>query len=269
MKFDSETAEAEWMYLYGKGAPQTLGATVTRLRSGVVFHMRFDPIDYWSQALGFTEPVTADLLDEIVAHYRDLGARKATLNFAPDLLPADFAEMAAECGLVESGAKTKLGGDAEAVKDAPTDFRVAPVTELDAAEFGEVILAGFGAPGTPLSEMIASSVGAPNSRPFAAWDGDTMVAGGVLLVHGDVGALHSGATLPAYRGRGAQSALISARAEAARKAGCRWLIAETGRPTPDQPNSSYNNMRRAGLDDLYPRTVWRWTSQPSTALTPR
>jgi len=260
MNFDSETAEAEWMYLYGKGAPAALDATVARLGSGVVFHMRFDPIDYWSQALGFTEPVTVDLLDEIVDHYRGLGARTATLNFAPDLLPHDFPRMAAERGLVDVGPKMKLGGEAADVKIAPTDLRIAPVTAADAEEFGEVILTGFGAPGTPLSGMIAASVGAPNSYPFAAWDGDTIVAGGVLLVHGEVGALHSGATLPAYRGRGAQSALIGTRAAAAREAGCRWVITETAFPSPDRPNTSYNNMRRAGLDELYPRTIWRWTS---------
>ncbi|MEU5785852.1 GNAT family N-acetyltransferase [Micromonospora lupini] len=261
MNFDSETAEAEWMYLYGKVAPAALGVTVARLRSGVVFHMRFDPIDYWSQALGFTEPVTADLLDEIVAHFEELGAETATLHFAPDLLPPDFEELAAARGLVETSAKVKLGGEAAAVKSAPTDLRIAPVTTGDAAEFGEVILTGFGAPGTHLSGMIAASVGTPNSYPFAAWDGATMVAGAVLLVHGDVGALHSGGTLPAYRNRGAQSALISARAEAARKAGCRWVITETACPNPGRLNSSYNNMRRVGLEECYRRAVWRWTRE--------
>lgn len=261
MNYDSETAEAEWMYLYGKVAPAALGATVARLREGVALHMRFDPIDYWSQALGFTEPVTADLLDEILGHYRREGARTATLHFSPDLLPPDFSQLAAERSIRETGAKVKLGGEAADVKTAPTDFRIAPVAEDDAAEFGEVVVTGFGAPGTPLSEMIAASVGAPNCYPFAAWDGDTMVAGGNMLVHGDVGALHSGSTLPAYRGRGAQSALISARAEMARKAGCRWVVAETGVSTPEQPNSSYNNMRRAGLDELYRRPVWRWTAR--------
>ncbi|MEU8074580.1 GNAT family N-acetyltransferase [Catellatospora citrea] len=261
MNFDSETAEAEWMYLYGKNAPTALGATVARLSSGVVFHMRYDPIDYWSQAVGFTEPVTADLLDEIVAFYQGLGAQSATLNFAPDLLPPDFAELAAARGLVETGAKMKLGGETAGVKSAVTDLRIEQVTAGDAAEFGEVVATGFGTPGTPLSEMIAASVDAPNSRAFAAWDGDTMVAGGVLLVHGDVGALHSGSTLPAYRNRRAQSALIAARAAAAREAGCRWVITETACPGPDRPNSSYNNMRRAGLDVLYARAVWRWTSE--------
>jgi GNAT superfamily N-acetyltransferase len=144
-------------------------------------------------------------------------------------------------------------------------LRIAPVTEEDAAEFGRVIVTAFGTPDTALSQMIATSVGMPNSYPYAAWDGDTLVAGGVLLVHGDVGALHSGSTLPGYRRRGAQSALIAARAEAARESGCRWLFAETGRPTPDQPNRSYNNMRRSGLDLLYERKVWRWTSE-STGL---
>lgn len=248
------------MYLYGKVAPATLGATAARIREGVILHMRCDPIDYWSQALGFTKPVTADLLDEILEHYRREDARTATLHFPPDLLPPDFPQLAADRGLRETGAKAKLGGPAADIKNAPTDFRVAPVTQDDAAEFGEVILTGFGAPGTPLSEMVAASVGAPDCYPFAAWDGDTMVAGGNLLVHGDVGALHSGSTLPEYRGRGAQSALISARARAARAAGCRWVVAETGLSTPQQPNSSYHNMRRAGLNELYQRPVWRWTT---------
>ncbi|GAA1390683.1 GNAT family N-acetyltransferase [Catellatospora chokoriensis] len=260
MKFDSETAEAEWMYLYGKNAPAALDATVDRLRSGVVFHMRNDPIDYWSQAVGFTEPATADLLDEIMAYYRGQNAQTFTVNFAPDLLPPDFAELAAARGLVETGTKMKLGGEAAGVKSAVTDLRIDQVTAADAAEFGEVVATGFSTPGTPLSGMIASAVTAPNSQAFAAWDGDTMVAGGVLLVHGDVGALHSGSTLPAYRNRRAQSALIAARAEAARKAGCRWVITETASPGPDRPNSSFNNMRRAGLDVLYPRAIWRWTS---------
>ncbi|MEU7875191.1 hypothetical protein [Dactylosporangium sp. NPDC049140] len=92
----------------------------------------------------------------------------------------------------------KLGGEVAGVKTAPTDFRIGPVTTNDARAFGEVIVTGFGTPGTPLSDMIAASVGAPNSYPFSAWDGDTMVAGGVLLVHGEVGALHSASTLPEY-----------------------------------------------------------------------
>jgi GNAT superfamily N-acetyltransferase len=261
MSYDSETAEAEWMYLYGKVAPAALGTTVARLHGGVILHMRFDPIDYWSQALGFTESVTADLLDDIIEHYRREGARTATLHFSPDILPPDFSELAAERGLVETWKKAKLGAEAANVKTTSTDLSIAPVTKADAAEFGQTVLTGFGAPGTPLSDMIAAIVGAPHCHPFAAWDGDTIVAGGVLLVHGDVGALHSGSTLPGYRGRGAQSALISARAEAARKAGCRWVVAETGLSTPEQPNSSYNNMRRAGFDELYQRVVWRWTAQ--------
>ena len=260
MNFDSETAEAEWMYLYGKVAPAALGATVARIREGVIVHMRNDPINYWSQALGFTEPVTADLLDEILEHYRRENARTATLHFAPDLLPPDFSELAAERGILETWTKVKLGGEVADIKSAPTDFHIVPVTEDDAAEFGETVLTGFGAPGTPLSEMIEASVGAPNCYPFAAWDGDTMVAGAVLFVHGEVGGLHSGSTLPEYRGRGAQSALISARVDAAREAGCRWVVSETGLSTPEKPNSSYNNMRRAGLDELYQRVVWRWTA---------
>ena len=46
---------------------------------------------------------------------------------------------------------------------------------------------------------------------------------------GDVAALNTGATL-STRNKGAQSELIAERARYAERAGCRWLIAETGQP---------------------------------------
>ena len=265
MHLRSESAEAEFMYQYESHAPESLGVTAARLADGVVLHMRHDPISYWSKALGFTQEVTPVLIAEILDFYRSCDATTAVLQFAPYLLPVSFAELAADLGLTEAGSLVKLGCAVDDVKAGATNLRIGRVAESDAAEWGELILRGMGAPGTPLSEMIANSVANPAFQAFAAWDGDTMVAGGNLLVHGDVGSINTGATLPEYRGRGAQSALIAARAEAARDAGCRWVVAETGLSAPGETNSSFNNLSRAGLRPLYQRRNWQWTRAAQTA----
>jgi GNAT superfamily N-acetyltransferase len=256
----SEAAEAEFMYQYEIGAPESLGVTAQRLGGGVVLHMRNDPISYWSKALGFSSAITPELVEEILAFYRACAAKSAVLQFAPHLLPEWFASVAATHGLVADGSFVKLGGTVGEITAGRTDLRIGRVGPDDAAEWGEVILQGFGAPpGTALAEMIARSVANPAFHAFAAWDGDTMAAGGNLLVHGDTASINTGATLPEFRGRGAQSALIAARAEAAREAGCTWVFAETGRPAPGESNTSLDNLRRAGLRVLYERQNWHYT----------
>ncbi|MBT0771642.1 hypothetical protein KIH74_22070 [Kineosporia sp. J2-2] len=261
MQFDSESAEAEFMYQYALAAPETLGVSARRLAGGVVMHMRNDPMSYWSKALGFDQDVTPGLLDEILGFYAGCGATSAVLQFTPGLLPGGFAAEAAARGITAGTTWAKLGCEVSEVLPAgSTGLRVGRVAPEQAGEWGETVLRAFGVPGTPLSQMVAGAVSAPGFQAFAAWDGDVMVAGGGLLVHGEVGSLHTGATLPEHRGRGAQSALIAARAEAARRAGCRWLTSETGVPEPGRGNSSLNNLRRAGLRVLYERPNWRWNA---------
>jgi ribosomal protein S18 acetylase RimI-like enzyme len=258
MHSDAEAVEAEFMYQYETNAPASLDVTAGRLRGGVVLHMRHDPIHYWTKALGFTDVATPDLVDQVLDFYRSQSASSATLQFAPDLLPDDFPQIAATRRLAEAGSLVKLGCEVREIPPVATGFRIARVAEDNAAAWGELIMTSFGAPGTPLSQMIANSVTQPGFQPFAAWDGTTMVAGGNLFVHGDVASLNTGGTLPAYRGRGAQSALIAALMNAARETGCRWVFAETGLPSPGEGNSSLNNLRRAGLEVLYYRQNWRW-----------
>jgi hypothetical protein len=50
------------------------------------------------------------------------------------------------------------------------------------------------------------------------------------------------ATVPHGRRRGAQSALLAVRAQAAHNAGCRWLVAETGAEGPGEHNASLHNV---------------------------
>ncbi|MFD6443861.1 GNAT family N-acetyltransferase [Promicromonospora sp. NPDC060204] len=261
----AESVEAEMMYRYETNAPdlaqEGLGIATTRMGGGVVLSARVDPFDYWSKALGFgfAEPVTHDLVDRVVAFYREQGTPTAVLQVAPSVLPPDWAQIQEAHGLQAAGSWLKLAapiGDVRA--EARTDLRVGPVGEADAHEWASVVSRAFGMEIPAMVAMLAESVRHPAATPFAAWDGDTIVAGANLYVHGTVASLNSGATLPDHRGRGAQSALIAARLAAARAAGAGWVVAETGAPAPGEVNQSLANLQRAGLQVRYARQNWRW-----------
>jgi GNAT superfamily N-acetyltransferase len=76
-------------------------------------------------------------------------------------------------------------------------------------------------------------------------------------VDGGVGWLGLGATLPEYRGRGAQSAILAARIEHARRLGCATVVTETGELADDRPSSSYRNIVRAGFREAGVRRNYR------------
>jgi hypothetical protein len=274
----AEAAEAGFMYAYEAGAPaavrERLGITTGRIGGGVVLSMLNDPMSYWSTALGFgfTEPVTRELVGQIVAFYRDKGCSQAKIQIAPSALPADWEEIRAVHGIEPMHDWLKLAAPIEQVvrPTAVTRLRVGPVDRSDAAEWAAVILRGFGVSteglGGQLVEMLAAIADNPHFHPYGAWDGTDLVAGAALFVRGTVGSLNTGATLPSHRMLGAQSALIAVRAEAARAAGCRWLVAETGKAGPGEKNQSTENLKRAGLRVRYVRPNWRWQAETDPTL---
>jgi GNAT superfamily N-acetyltransferase len=104
---------------------------------------------------------------------------------------------------------------------------------------------------------LATIVGAPGWHCFVAWI-DAQPAGmGALFVEGDAAWCGIGATRPAFRRRGAQTAVLAARIGAARAAGVSLLTTETGERIPERPASSYSNILRAGFREAYLRPNWR------------
>jgi ribosomal protein S18 acetylase RimI-like enzyme len=90
--------------------------------------------------------------------------------------------------------------------------------------------------------------GRPGWHALVARENDAPVSIGLLHVRGDVGYLAGGATDPAFRGRGAQGALVAERVRRALERGCLWLTAETGEDVPGDPQHSLHNMRRTGFE---------------------
>lgn len=139
---------------------------------------------------------------------------------------------------------------------AQSDLRVERVDEDRAADFADVVTGGFGMPDwcRPLAQNV---VGRPGWSCYVAFDGDKPAGAGALFVHEGVGWIGLGATLPDFRGRGAQSAILADRIEDARKQGCRLITTETGERTNDRPSNSYRNILRAGFREAGVRPNYR------------
>jgi hypothetical protein len=273
----AERSEAWALHDFVLGAPSPVRAALDmeslRLAGGVVLSMRNDPTEFWSKALGFgfEEPVTAGLIEEVVDFYRSQDTPMAVIQLAPAVLPEDWADICARTNLTAGSSWLKLGCGvdtamariADPARPGP-DVRISPVEAGQAADWGAVMMRGFGMPAEGYAEMSASSVGRKGWHPYGAWDGDEPVATATMRVHQDTAQFFGAATLPGARRRGAQSGLLAARIRAAKAVNCRWLVAETGVEAPGSHNSSLHNMKRAGFDILYERRNWIWRASGST-----
>jgi GNAT superfamily N-acetyltransferase len=134
-----------------------------------------------------------------------------------------------------------------------TDLRVEET--LDAEAFAVASAGGYGFT-LELARALSAMVGAPGWRCFVAFAGVEPAACGALYSDGDHGWLGVATTLPEYRRRGAQSALLAARIEAGRADGVRRFTSETGERVEGRPDQSYRNILRAGFREAYVRPNW-------------
>jgi GNAT superfamily N-acetyltransferase len=206
--------------------------------------LRRAPERTFNRALG---PASTGSLDEIAAFYGDtpwwvsdshgLGPELEGLGFVRDYAWMRFARGVGP-------------------REARSDLRIEQAGPENAADFATVVAGGFGMPdwATPLA---ASVVGRPGWSCFVAYDGEAPAGAGALFIHERVGWLGFGATLTAFRGRGAQSAILAARIEHARQQGCTAVTTETGELEDNRPSSSYRNIIRAGFREDGTRANYR------------
>jgi ribosomal protein S18 acetylase RimI-like enzyme len=248
------------------------GIISARIGGGAAVLVRDDSTHVWTKALGFgfAEPVTRGLIGQITDFYRKQGATEAKIQLAPPVIPADWDEIRARENLSAGRKAAKVYCETEVAVSraalAPDQgLRVGPVGPAQATEWAGTMMRVFGMPDECCTAMIGATAGRKGWHPYAVWAGDQIVAGACMHVHGDTAQFFGAATVPEYRGRGAQTALIAARARAARGAGCRWLIAETSAEAPGEHHTSLANLRRVGFEVLYERVTWTWRPEAAAA----
>jgi GNAT superfamily N-acetyltransferase len=219
----------------------------------------FDGVDSpWSQTfgLGLFQMPTAAGLTEIEDFFKERGARvfhevspladKALLAMLGERGYRPF-EMSNVMFLPLSEELSQRGKSGSAVS-----VRVAVEGEADAwartsaegwseyKEFAHLML--------EMGRVVATAKG--NTLFLAEMDGQIIGAGG-LSIHDGVALFAGASTIPAWRRRGAQWALLDARFQYARAAGCDLAMmgAEPG-------SSSQRNAERQGFRIAYTRTKW-------------
>lgn len=210
--------------------------------------------------VGFDEPLAEEQLGELE---RDLFGRGAPVQIElSTLADPSIAPWLTGRGYRLVGFENVLGRSLTGLQQTSEGTSVELEPEGDAPRWLSTMVSGFLAPdveGVPSHEVFTREVLEPVIADFASvagmrrylvrLDGEIAAAGSVCFTDG-IAQLCGAATLPAYRRRGAQTALLERRLADAAESGCDIAVLTT------QPGSrSMQNALRRGFVLLYARAV--------------
>lgn len=127
-------------------------------------------------------------------------------------------------------------------------LRVEVVGREQAALVEELARTGFG---LDLPGWLTAPLGRPGWTQVVAYDEGVPVATGGLHVAGSPGWVGAAATVPVWRGRGAQTALLAARLRLAAEQGAARVSVKV-----EPGGTSARNLRRAGFVEAHRVTQW-------------
>jgi hypothetical protein len=201
--------------------------------------------------LGVKRPATEGDLDEIAAFFDDAGVDYG-IALHPLARPRELRMWLNTRGFNTGYAWAKFERGLEPPAEADTDLRIEEVGPERAADFAEVFVRAYGTPEL-FRDWAAALPGRSGWHCFVAYEGETPAATGAVFTQDNVGWFGMAGTLPEFRRRGAQSAILASRVRAAAEAGAKVLVTETGERVEGKPSNSYRNIERAGFEFRYVR----------------
>lgn len=249
-----ELPQVDCARMYQKTRPE-IGAAFEPICGGhMIFAGLNSPIGH-ACGLGFDGPVTAADLDRLEAFYRSHNA-PAQVDLCP-LTDPSLLELAKARGYGIHELNNVLFRslkDLPASSD-PTDVEIRRGKLEEAAIFSEVLSRSFFENGDApdgFAEMLAPLFMFREALTFVATVEGTPIAAaaGRVIPEHRIFALFGAGTLPEFRGRGIQSALLRTRMKAAAAAGCELVVVVTQGGT-----TSYRNCLRLGFEVAYSKAT--------------
>ncbi len=211
--------------------------------------------------LGFDAKVEPAALADVEARFADRGA-KLQAEIAT-LADPDLHALLASRGYEPKGFENVLGHPLSQEGDRlPDGVRVEPAGPADLHAWTDVVVEAFANPDTggiggdetpppdELRRWFELTMEVPGFQGYLAYLDGQLAGGGALRIDGPVAQFAGAATLPRFRRRGVQTALLRARLTDARARGC-----EVGVVTTQPASKSQQNVQREGFSLLYARQL--------------
>jgi GNAT superfamily N-acetyltransferase len=209
----------------------------------------------WLSGAGL-DGADADAIPAAVARFRDAGQRTFFIQIPPSPHAARLEAQARAAGLApHPAAWVKFERE---TRDPPRVETRLCVREVGGAErdlFAATAVAGYGV-APAMAKWLRELVGRPGWACYVSFADDQPAGAGALFVDEDAAWLGIGATKPAFRRRGGQSALIARRLADAARRGARFAVTEAAVPQPGEPAPSRRNILAAGFRAAYVRPNW-------------
>ena len=211
--------------------------------------------------MGFEGDVTAGDMDRVENFFRSRGVA-STVVVSP-LAHESLRKLAGERGyaIAEFNSVLIRRINAEEPFTIPVGVVIERVTDQTLKAWMSTLAEGFKQDIEVTEGVFGGFAVLPGALPFLARIEGEVVGGcgGRIIPNAQIAALFGTATLPSYRRRGVQSALIAQRLHEAAKAGCEYAVVST------LPGSgSQRNMERRGFRLAYTKVVMR-REWPETA----
>lgn len=241
---------------------------VAAIAGGVAVHVGAEAPFNKLIGAGLHGPLDAPAEAALAAIEKEFDARRAVLQAeVATLADSSVVRLLSGRGYALVGFENVLGlvlaGGAERLAAAPSGLSIAGAGEADAEAWFDTLLTGFqhadvvpagepheSFPREALERALRDMAQVPDfTRYLARVAGAPAGAAGLRIFDG-IAQLCGSATLPAYRRRGVQTALLAHRLLCARERGCDVAVITT------QPGSkSQENAQRSGFTLLYSRAV--------------
>lgn len=239
----------------GSFAPYIEGAEALSIAGGVAVFAGVDSLLTQAFAVGLGTPAGERELDAIEDFYRQRGAA-SKIHVTPWSDAKLLAAMGARGYALDEFENIFVRPLTEADAEPRTsDVRVEVITPEQHATWIAIGAEGFATEELSaelLAEVITPFVRVPTLRCYLAFvDGEPAATGSASFQPGsDIVGLFGAATLPRFRNRGAQAALVERRLADGVAAGCTQALVTTA-----PGSTSHRNVARRGFELAYTRTA--------------
>jgi hypothetical protein len=198
---------------------------------------------------------TVEVLDEIIEWYRSNG-RSCRFDVVPGIATPSLLSALTKRGFHHSSFYGAFYTEAafEQNYTPPVDVAIERIPSGDRNLMSDIYATGFNLPARSqpvMKDSLKALFGSSAARFYGASINGKLVAVGLLFMSDSVGYLASTTTLPQYRNRGCQMALIHQRISDAALEQCSMIVSQASFASVSQ-----RNLEKAGLRMAYTKAIW-------------